>query len=85
MPLSPTERSLRSSIAAHTLHAAGGTNTAPARQAFYDQFVDQVDPERTLPEAERAKRVAHARTAYFKQLALKSAKVRRERSERRAR
>lgn len=79
--LTPSERSLRSRLAAHTLHAAGGTNTGPARAAFLSKFDDAVDPEGILEPAERAKRAAHARKAYFAALALKSAKARRRRTE----
>ena len=80
MPLTPQERSLRSSIAAHAVHARGHTNTAPATAAFLERFELEVDPEGTLDPAERSRRAAHARSAYFKRLALKSAKARRERA-----
>ncbi len=80
MPLTSQERSLRSSIAAHAVHARGRTNTAPATTAFLERFERQVDPDGTLDPAERARRAKHARSAYFKRLALKSAKVRRERA-----
>jgi hypothetical protein len=42
-----------------------------------DSFIDQVDPDRVLPEAERERRAAQARKAYFAGLALASAKSRR--------
>jgi hypothetical protein len=42
--------------------------TAAARAARDKRFEDQVDPDRTLPPAERAKRVKNARTAYFLRL-----------------
>jgi hypothetical protein len=54
--------------------------SAPARAAFNLTFVDQVDPDRTLPEAERAKRAEAARRAYFLMLAAKSAESRRRKS-----
>jgi hypothetical protein len=41
-----------------------------------DKFEEQVDPDGTLPPAERAKRAEHARKAHFKRLALKSARAR---------
>jgi hypothetical protein len=75
----PEERRMRSRIAAHRVHAAGKTNTAPARKAFLDRFEREVDPEGTLSPAERHKRAEHARKAYFTSLALKSAKARRKR------
>jgi hypothetical protein len=54
--------------------------TAPAREAFLRKFEDEVDPERVLPEAERARRAEHARKAYFTRLSLKSAKARKRRA-----
>lgn len=80
MPLTPTERSLRASLAAHVMHARGGTNTEPARKAFDRRFLDEVDPDRVLDPAERHRRAAHARKAHFKKLALKSARARSERA-----
>jgi hypothetical protein len=53
--------------------------TAPGRAAFLARFEDEVDPDRVLPEAERLRRAESARKAYFARLALKSAKVRRQR------
>lgn len=75
--LTPEQRSLRARIAAHELHAKGGTNTAPAREAFLARFERQVDPEGVLHPDERARRAEHARKAYFAKLALASAKARR--------
>lgn len=46
--------------------------TRPARRKFDERFVDQVDPDRTLPEADRERRAAAARRAYFLNLAEKS-------------
>jgi hypothetical protein len=42
-----------------------------------DKFERQVDPDNELSPAERAKRAEHARKAYYKRLALKSARARR--------
>jgi hypothetical protein len=44
-----------------------------------EKFEDEVDPNRELPEAERAHRAEFARKAYFQRLALKSAQARRRR------
>ncbi len=38
----PKERSMQARVAAHRLHAAGKTNTAPARKAFMDRFEREV-------------------------------------------
>lgn len=80
MPLSPSERNLRARIAAHrswqnTTDPAA--RTANARKAALDRFEREVDPDGTLPDAERTRRAAHARAAYFHQLAFKSAQARR--------
>ena len=82
MPLTPAERSLRASIAAHTRWA----NTDRAtRQRLADngqagllrRFAAEVDPPGLLPAEEREKRAHSLLTAHMKRLALKSAKTRR--------
>ena len=60
-------------------HTDRAARTANARKAMLDKFERQVDPNGTLAQAERAKRAEHARKAYFKRLALKSAQARRRR------
>lgn len=75
--LTPTERTMRSRIAAHRMHAQGKTNTAPARRAFLDRFERQVDPDGILAPEVRARLAMHARKAYFIDLARKSAAARR--------
>ncbi len=79
MALNKEELTLRASIAGHTAHAKHDSHllTAPARAAFLNKFLDQVDPERILPEEERNRRAEHARKAYFSKLALQSARARR--------
>ncbi|MFE1462530.1 hypothetical protein ACFW6M_15715 [Streptomyces nigra] len=77
--MSAAERSLQAQIAAHTLWAdcdAPSAHTAPARTAFLDRFEREVDPDGTLTTEERARRAEHARRAYFKRLALASARAR---------
>ena len=54
--------------------------TAAARRAFLARFEDQVDPERVLPERERARRAEAARKAHFARLAYLSAKARARRN-----
>jgi hypothetical protein len=75
-------RSARHAAAALTRVAreGGSAVSAPARAAFDEKFIDQVDPDRTLPEDERAKRVRAARQAYFLTLAAKSVDSRKKRS-----
>ena len=78
--LSATEKSIRGKLGAYSLHAQGLTNTAPARKAFNQRFLDEVDPDRTLPETERNRRATAARKAYYARLALKSAQARRRKA-----
>jgi hypothetical protein len=40
------------------------------------RFLDEVDPDRVLPEAERRRRAESARKVYYQRLALASAKAR---------
>ena len=54
--------------------------TKPAREAFMARFERQVDPDGVLPEAERLRRAAAAKTLHFQRMAWKSAKARRARS-----
>lgn len=76
-------RSPRHAAAALTRVASEGGHavSAPARAAFLRKFEDQVDPERVLPEGERAKRASAARRAHFLTLAAKSADVRRRKAQ----
>ena len=73
--MTSTQRTLTAQIAARTPDRTAAT--APARAAFDARFEREVDPERVLPSAERARRAAHARKAYFTRLALRSAQRRR--------
>jgi hypothetical protein len=78
--MSPTERQMRSRVAAHTSWANTpdpSARTAAGRAAFLDRFEKQVDPDGILAPEERARRADHARRAYFQRLALKSAQARR--------
>lgn len=80
MPSTQTERTLRSSIAAHESWANThdrSARTAPARAALMAKFEHEVDPDGKLPPDERARRAEHKRRAYFQRLALKSARARR--------
>jgi hypothetical protein len=85
MPLTPSERSLRAQAAVHAswAHTADRrARTKPASEAFAKRFENQVDPDRVLPEAERARRAENARRAYFAALSLKASKARRKRAQR---
>lgn len=75
-------RSLQASIAAHAMHAQHDRRetTANARKAFLERFERQVDPHMKLSPVERRERAESAKKAYFRQLALKSAQARAQRS-----
>ena len=82
MPLTPAERSLRASIAAHTRWA--NTRTAERKRvadrghdALLATFARQVDPTEVLPEAERVTLAQNAYNAHMKRLALRSSQARR--------
>lgn len=79
LSLSPEQRSLRASLAAHELHARHDSRelTANARAAFLKRFVDQVDQESPgLPEGERIRRAEHLLRAHMRRLALRSSRSR---------
>jgi hypothetical protein len=80
--LSPSERSQRGRLGAHAMHAKHDSKetTAAGRAAFEKRFLDEVDPDRKLPEAERLRRAEHAKSAYFTRLALLSARARRKKA-----
>jgi hypothetical protein len=81
--LTPSERSARARIAAHTRWAR--TDSAEASEAARLRqlaiFERQVDPDGTLDPAERTRRAEHARKAHMQRLAFQSAKARRARRE----
>jgi hypothetical protein len=79
LSLSPEQRSLRASIAAHAMHAKNDSRetTAAGRAAFLKQFLDEVDAVTPgLPEVERLRRAEHLLRAHMKRLALASSRSR---------
>lgn len=84
-PLTPSERVLRARTAAYMLYARHDPRetTQAARRAFDQRFLDQVDPDRRLPDRERRRRAEAARRAYFTRLAYLSARSRRRGTSRR--
>ncbi len=80
--LTSTERTLRARIGAHALHSRYDSHelTAPGRAAAATaldlRLLTEIDPQNVLAEAERQRRLAHARKAHFSKLALKSARAR---------
>jgi hypothetical protein len=81
--LTPEQRSQRARLAAYAQHAAHDTRatTAKARETFLKSFEDKVDPDRTLPEAERLRRAQAARKAHFTALAYQSSRARSARTD----
>ena len=79
MSLSPSQRSLRASAAAHTMHARNDSRkiTANARERFRQKFLDEVDATTPgLPESERQRRADHLFRAHMTRLALASSLAR---------
>lgn len=61
--------SQRGRMGAHSVHARGLTNTAPARAALDEKFRRQVDPEGLLDPDELDTRVKHAKSLHYARLA----------------
>ncbi len=76
--LTPAQRSLRSRLAAYSLHAQRDPKetTQAARAAFLNRFEHEVDPDGSLPPAERARRAEAALRAHMTRLALASSRAR---------
>ena len=82
MPLSPSERKLRASVAGLTGWANTADRTARAAHAGrgnWEKFYRATDP--SLPEDLRARMADSAHKAHMKRMAYRSAKVRRLRKE----
>lgn len=79
----PAERSLQARAAAHAKWSRTDSRegTVAARRGFLTRFENEVDPDRSLPPAERARRAEHARRAYMLDLGRRRQQVRRERAE----
>jgi len=75
--LSDAERKARARMGGQTVAAKGTVNTATARAAFWQKFLDQVDPERALSAKERIKRATAARALFYERLRFKALKARR--------
>ena len=82
--LSHAERSLRASIAVETSWANTldrSARTRPGREAAFEKFMHEVDPDGNLPVEERRRRAEHLQRAHMKRLALASARARRLRKD----
>lgn len=75
---------MRARMAAHVMWSQTpdrSERTAPARKAAMDRFEKSVDPDGLLDPEERARRATSARKAHFTQLAYRSARARRARTQ----
>lgn len=70
--MNAAQRKLRARLGGLATKAAGTVNVAPSHAAFLERFIDQVDPDRTLPEPERMDRALAARKLWMNKLSLKS-------------
>ncbi len=82
----PELDSIAASIAANAaiarLDTAGrAARTAPARDARWQKYLDQVDPDRLMSEADRERAAQHALTADMRRLSLLAAKARKKKPE----
>jgi hypothetical protein len=80
MPADGFSTALHARAAAHRSWANTvdrSARTAPAREKFLARFERLVDPDGSLPEAERIRRAESAKKAHFLALAAKSAAARR--------
>jgi hypothetical protein len=77
--LTPEQRIQRARLAAHTRWSQHDSveHAHKMRAAFEQRFLDEVDPDRELPEDERYRRAEHARKAFYTDLAYRSARARR--------
>jgi hypothetical protein len=67
LEIDPEEMARRGRIGAHVLHSRHDSSeiAARAREGLTKKYLDQVDPDRTLPEEERLRRAEHARRAHL--------------------
>lgn len=81
-PLTPAQRSLRARVAANTRWSkcadrtaatAAATAASPQSRGYWER---RVDPDGTLPAAERATRAGNAHRAHMQSLALRSSRAR---------
>ena len=80
--LTPEQRTMRARIAANTRWSRENPAATAARgqAGLMAKFIDQVDPERVLSEAERNRRAEAARRAHMQKLAFASSKARTDRT-----
>lgn len=78
--MTPEERVTRAQIAAHTRWSRTSDRTEamkPARDASFQRFIDQVDPERKLDEVTRIRMAISAERAHMARMSLAAQKSKR--------
>lgn len=78
MALTPEQRSMRARLAALTRWSRENPapNAARGQDGLLDRFRREVDPDNSLPPAERERRAVAARKAHMTRLALASSRSR---------
>jgi hypothetical protein len=77
--MTPAQRKMRAEKAAHASWkktSDKSARTAKARQAAFNRFEREVDPDGTMDPVERSRRAESARKAHFRAMAYKSSRVR---------
>jgi hypothetical protein len=72
-----SDAALRGQIGAYAQQARNDMRkmTSAARAKFLLSFIDEVDPQRELPEEERLRRAEAAKSVYFARLALRRSRA----------
>jgi hypothetical protein len=80
--LSSEERSLLGRLGAYTLHSTHDSQELARKSCdtLLRKIEQSIDPQGSLPAQERQRRVYQALKAHYTRMALKSAKVRREKA-----
>jgi hypothetical protein len=80
--LTPEQRSLRARMGAYAMHARHDVRetTRAGSEALLARFLDEVDPQRVLAEAERERRASAALKAHMLKLAWRAAEVHRRKA-----
>jgi hypothetical protein len=79
LSLTPEQRRLRASVAAHVQWASEpdrSARTKAARDGLLAKYEREVDPDGKLPPEERRRRAEHLRKAHMARMALASSRAR---------
>lgn len=80
--MSPEEARQRGRLGALAKHARHNPDedAAKARAAFDQRFLDEVDPDRLLPDEERVRRAKYARRLFYARLSAAGVAARRRKA-----